>query len=106
MSEEMKEDEVEALRRDIGEKWARDGVEEIHDYSSESAKAGYRRGAIGFGYSNVIPKKFGRTGQSPPDWVCICGNINKGSVRVLVANRVVCGMCGIEKDLALEAKDA
>lgn len=42
----MDEKEVESLRRDIGEKWARDGVDLPKDYSSDSLKEGYRKGQL------------------------------------------------------------
>lgn len=65
MSDDMSESDVESLRRDIGEKMARDG-EGLHEHASDSARAGFRRGAIGFG-SNVSPRNFGRTGERRSD---------------------------------------
>lgn len=65
IKDEMTENEVESLRRDIGEKMARDG-EGLHENASESVRQGFRRGYIGFG-TNVLPKNFGRTGEPRHD---------------------------------------
>jgi len=45
-TEVMDEKEVESLRRDIGEKWARDGIDFPKEHSSDSLKEGYRKGEI------------------------------------------------------------
>jgi len=100
----MDEKEVEALRREIGQKMALDNEGVPGEHSSESLKEGYRRAASGWG-SNVMPRNFGRTGNAPADWECICGHLNKGTVRRKVGGRVVCWMCGIEQELALIAKN-
>jgi hypothetical protein len=95
---DMKEDEVESLRRDIGEKMARDG-EGLHAGASESVKAGFRRGAIGFG-TNVLPRNFARTGEARTDWTCVCGYVNSGRIRYVVAKREVCGNCRVEREFS------
>lgn len=96
MSDEMDEREVESLRRDIGEKMARDG-EGLHENASDSVKQGFRRGSIGFG-TNVLPRNFGRTGQRRADWTCACGNVNSGGIRMVVAKREVCQLCRVERE--------
>jgi hypothetical protein len=97
------EDHIEGLRQEMGQKAALDG-EPLHDSASESFAKGYRRAALGFG-SNVMPRNFGRTGKPPEDWTCLCGHVNKGTVRKKVAGLgTVCWMCGISKELALRAK--
>ena len=98
MSDDMKVDEVESLRRDIGEKMARDG-EGLHDGASESAKQGFRRGYLGFG-TNVAPRNFGRTGERRADWLCVCGHTNPGGIRFIVAKREVCGNCRVEREFS------
>jgi len=55
--------------------------------------------------SNVDPPNFKRKDQPDPDWECICGTMNKGNVKYKRANRVCCMMCGIEKELAMLAKE-
>jgi hypothetical protein len=85
---------VEDLRRDIGEKMARDG-ETLHENASESVKQGYRRGEIGWG-SNTTPRLFGKGGNERTEWTCVCGTLNR---RYLVQ----CSKCGIRKGLAQEA---
>lgn len=73
-------DDVESLRRDIGEKMARDGVDQIGDHSSASAKEGYRRAAMGFGMSGA-PRNFGKGRTERVDWTCECGHLNKRYLR-------------------------
>lgn len=88
---------VEDLRRDIGEKMARDG-EDLHENASESVKAGFKRGAIGWG-SNTTPRLFGKGGgDTRLDWTCVCGRLNK---RYL--NR--CFDCNLQRGVAQEAND-
>lgn len=71
----MNEQEVESLRRDIGEKMARDG-EPLHEHASDSVKQGFRRGAVGFG-SNTTPRNFGKGYDVRTEWRCVCGSINR-----------------------------
>lgn len=47
---------------------------------------------------NVTPRKFGKGGNEPQDWTCVCGHINKGRVVKKKANRIVCWMCELDKD--------
>ncbi len=94
-------DDVEALRREIGEKMALDR-EPLHENASDSVKSGYRAKMLGFG-SNVAPRKFGRGGSKLPDWICVCGHKNSGSLRKKVGNRVVCWMCGLDQETAERA---
>lgn len=101
MDDSLRERDAEA-RREWGEKLGREGEPVTNPNVSDDFKQGYRRGALGFG-SNTTPRNFGRTGEAPPDWTCICGHENSGSVRIVKAKRVICAMCGIEKDLAMEA---
>lgn len=93
----MDENEVEGLRKEIGEKMARDNEGVPGDHSSDSLKEGYRRGIAGFG-SNTTPRNFGKGGRSRPDWTCICGQEN----RFYYAR---CQSCGIVYELAIEAKE-
>lgn len=88
----MDEASVESLRKEIGEKMARDNTDALDPNASESLKAGYRRGALGFG-SNVTPRKFGKGGESPRDWKCVCGNLNNGKIRKKIAGQEVCWLC-------------
>lgn len=97
----MDEEHVESLRREIGEKMARDG-EPLHESASDSLKEGYRRASMGFG-SNVMPRKFNRVTEPPAPWVCVCGHENPGNFRRMVGKREVCWQCGIEKELAERA---
>jgi len=87
-------DEVESLRREIGEKAARDG-EALHANASESAKEGYRRGFLGFG-SNIMPPKFGKGADTRQPWICVCGHENKRYLNN-------CWMCNLSKEAAIEA---
>ena len=75
----MEEQDVESLRRDIGEKMARDG-ESLHDNASDSVKEGYRRGTIGFG-SNTTPRNFGKGRNERKPWKCVCGHDNPRYVK-------------------------
>lgn len=102
--DEMDEKEVESLRRDIGEKMARDG-EGLHENASESVRAGFRRGAIGFG-TNVLPRNFGRTGEARRDWTCVCGHVNSGRLRYMVARREVCANCRVEREFCEDHDNA
>jgi hypothetical protein len=97
----MDEYEVESLRRDIGEKMARDNTDPLSADASDSLKQGFRRGALGFG-SNVTPRHFGR-GNAPPDWTCLCGNVNPGRTRKKIAGRIVCWQCELDQDTVLLA---
>jgi hypothetical protein len=81
-------DEVESIRKEIGEKMARDG-EPLHANASESARDGFRRGAIGWG-SNTTPRLFGKGGSELSDWTCVCGRLNR---RYLVR----CGDCNLHR---------
>jgi hypothetical protein len=94
--DEMGESDVESLRRDIGEKMARDG-EGLHDNASDSVRQGFRRGSIGFG-TNVLPRNFARTGEARSDWTCACGHVNSGRTRFMVAKREVCELCRVERE--------
>jgi hypothetical protein len=85
---------VEDLRRDIGEKMARDG-EPLHDSASDSVRAGFKRGEIGWG-SNTTPRLFGKGGDQRTAWTCVCGTENKRYLNQ-------CLSCGIRKELAAEA---
>ena len=98
----LSEDHVEGLRREIGEKMGRDKEGVPSADASDSMKAGFRRGNLGFG-SNAMPRHFGRSGESPTDWTCTCGHVNSGKVRRKVAGRVVCWMCEITRELAEKA---
>lgn len=89
MSGMMDEAAVESLRRDIGEKMARDG-EPLHENASDSVREGFRRGAFGFG-SNVNPRKFGIGANHPTDWKCVCGNENRRYLRQ-------CYLCGTRRE--------
>lgn len=51
-----------------------------------------------------MPSRFGGNWRGDPDWECVCGHVNKGSIKYLVGKRICCMMCGIEKDLADLAK--
>lgn len=99
----LSEDHVEGLRREIGEKMARDNEGTPIESASESLKAGYRRAAMGFG-SNVNPRNFGKGGAAPQDWTCICGNVNRGDRRLRIGGRIVCWLCRVEKDVAMRAQ--
>lgn len=92
---ELSEDHVESLRRDIGEKMARDKEGTPIEGASASLKSGYRRGALGFG-SNTQPRKFGKGGDVRTDWTCVCGQENR---RYLTR----CGMCNLHFSTAREA---
>ena len=50
--------------------------------------------------SNTQPKNFGKGGELPKDWECICGNTNKGNVRYTRAGREFCQFCGIDRELS------
>jgi hypothetical protein len=94
-------DDVEGLRREIGEKMALD-KEPLHANASESVKKGYRAKMLGFG-SNTTPRNFGKGGSKPQSWICVCGHENSGSVRKKVGGRVVCWQCGLEQGIAEKA---
>lgn len=88
----MDENEVESLRKDIGEKMARDKTDPLSPNASESVKQGYRRGDIGFG-SNVTPRKFGKGHPQPRFWLCTCGHENPSNRTKKIAQREVCWQC-------------
>ncbi len=88
------EENVESLRKDIGEKMGRDG-EVLHENASASVKAGYRRGIFGFG-SNTTPVNFGKGYEQRSDWTCLCDTLNR---RYL--NR--CTVCNLSRNVAQEA---
>lgn len=82
----MDEQDVESLRRDIGEKMARDG-EPLHGNASDSVREGYRRGSMQFGFSNVMPRNFGKGRDERKPWKCVCGHDNPRYVkRCLLCN--------------------
>jgi hypothetical protein len=103
------EDRVGFLREKIGYEAKKKG-EPVHQNASNEFRRGYDRVSVGFG-SNVTPRKFGRSSNARSDWTCVCGNVNKGWVRNLVANREVCGLCRQEREfvdvnlLGLEDED-
>jgi hypothetical protein len=102
-SDGLDDTHVNQLRQEMGQKAALDG-EPLHESASEDWAKGYRRAALGFG-SNIMPKNFGRTGEKPSDWLCLCGNLNKGTVKRKVAGvGVVCWECGISRQLAEDAQ--
>lgn len=84
----MQEQDVESLRRDIGEKMARDG-EPLHENASDSVKEGYRRGKIGFG-SNTTPRNFGKGRDERTPWKCVCEHDNPRYVKR-------CLQCGVHR---------
>lgn len=84
----MEEQDVESLRRDIGEKMAREG-ETLHENASDSVKEGYRRGSIGFG-SNVMARNFGKGREARQPWTCVCGHENPRYVKK-------CLMCNVHQ---------
>lgn len=88
----MDEKEVESLRKDIGEKMARDKTDPLSPDASESVKQGFRRGDIGFG-SNVTPKHFGRGRPQPKFWDCVCGYENPANRTKKIAQHEVCWQC-------------
>lgn len=102
----MDDNEVESIRRDIGEKMARDKTDVLSPDASDSVKEGYRRGLMNFG-SNVVPKNFGKGRFGAKDfvaWNCICGFENSSSIVKKVGKRIVCWQCGVDKELALLAQ--
>jgi hypothetical protein len=92
----MSEDDVEGLRKEIGQKMALDG-EPLHENASESVRNSYRRASVGWG-SNVMPRNFGRTGEPPKDWYCVCGHLNKGTQRKMKGKRQVCWQCEVDRE--------
>jgi hypothetical protein len=93
----MSEDErIGYLREKLGYESRKKG-ENVHEGASGEFKKGYDRVTVGFG-SNVQARNFGRTGDPQADWTCVCGNVNKGRVRYMVAGREICGLCRQERD--------
>lgn len=84
------EGDIESLRRDIGEKMARDG-EPLHENASDSLREGFRRGTMGFGYSNTATRNFGKGGAVLTAWKCFCGNENP-------RYRRQCHLCGVKRE--------
>lgn len=93
----MSEDErIGYLREQEGRK-AKLAGDDLHPGASEEFARGFNRSTVSFG-SNVDPRNFGKGGSKSTDWVCVCGAVNKGWVKVRVANHEVCGTCRQERD--------
>lgn len=92
----MSEDERIGHLREVEGFKARKKGDSLHEGASKEFKEGFTRTSVGFG-SNIQPRNFGRGGQTPSDWNCVCGNLNKGRIRYLVAGREVCGSCRQER---------
>lgn len=95
-----RDEDVEAIRERIGFDYHRDGTE-LHESASDAFRSGHS-----FAGSNVMPPKFGQTGDPHPDWICVCGCVNKGNVRRMIANRVVCWDCGLEQEIAQKVEES
>lgn len=96
MSEESEVSTAEDMRYELGRDYAQQG-KELHDGASEEFVRGYSS-YRGFG-SNVSPRKFGKGAGKAQTWTCVCGHENSSRVKRVVAGRILCWKCGVERGL-------
>ena len=89
------EERISYLRESEGFKANKAGLP-LHEGASKEFEKGYKRTTISFG-TNVTPRNFGRGRGGPSDWNCVCGNINRGRIRHMLAGREICGLCRQER---------
>lgn len=90
------EDTVTEMRKELGERYAREGQPK-HEGASREFSESYRRGAMGFG-SNVAPRLFGKGGSNVIQyWYCVCGEENRSNRVAKKGGNVVCWLCGTER---------
>lgn len=90
------EERIGYLREKLGHE-ARKKGEDPHQNASEGFLKGHQKLSVGFG-GNTGVKSFGKGGNRPEDWHCVCGSINKGHIKYKVANREICPSCRQERE--------
>jgi hypothetical protein len=96
MSDEQR---TENMRYELGRE-ARQKGERLHEGASEEFRHGYMDGKDPGSVFGPKPTPI----DDSADWTCVCGHVNPGRKRLLVAKRVVCWECGLEKDIALQVQ--
>lgn len=95
------EDRIGYLREKLGHE-ARKKGEEPHQHASKEYLRGHQKLSVGFG-GNTSTKSFGKGGNEPEGWTCVCGSFQKPRVRYMVANREICPSCRQERQFVDKA---